>query len=87
MSPGLLKLLSEAPYIFMIVMAGIITILWKENKSKEKKLSELSESVIKITSIYEDKIAGVKSQNDVINEQHSLIIEMLKDIKRILNLD
>lgn len=88
MNPTLFDLLEKTPYLFMIVIGAIIiAVLWKENKAKDTKLSDLSENVIKITAIYEEKLEGVKNQNDIINAQHSLIIEILKDIKRILNLD
>lgn len=88
MDATLFGLLEKTPYLFMIVVCSIIiVVLWRENKNKDKKLTDLSESVIKITAVYEDKITSVKNQNDIINAQHSLIIEILKDIKRILNLD
>lgn len=85
MDSRLLDLLEKSPYMFLIVVLIIaIAILWKTVNKKDAKVYDLADNVIKVASIYERNINIVEKQNREHNEQHAIIIELLKDVKRIL---
>ena len=82
----LLELWSQAPCLFFIAISVvIIRILWKENKMKDHNTHDLAESVIKVAAVYEDRVTDAKELDRISNEQHSMIIDLLKDLQRIVN--
>ena len=85
MDPKLIGLLEQSPFLFLIVVMVIaIMILWKTLTKKDLKIYELAENVIKVASIYEKNINMVETQNKEHNIQHARIIEILLDVKRII---
>lgn len=85
MNSKLLELLEQSPCLFLVtVMVIAITILWKTINKKDTKIYDLAENVIKVASIYEKNINMVETQNKEHNMQHAKIIEILLDVKRII---
>jgi hypothetical protein len=65
-------------------MITAVGVLWRTITKKDAKIYDLAENVIKVASIYEKNINMVELQNKEHNEQHAAIIELLKDVKRIM---
>lgn len=86
MDSRLIDLLEKSPYLFIIIVMIIaIGILWRTINKKDAKVYDLADNVIKVASIYERNINIVEVQNKEHNEQHANIIELLKDVKRIID--
>lgn len=85
MDVRLIELLEKSPYMFLvIVMVIAIGILWKTINKKDAKVYDLADNVIKVASIYERNINMVEAQNKEHNEQHARIIEILLEVKHII---
>lgn len=86
MDPKLIGLLEQSPFLFLIVVMVIaIMILWKTITKKDEKIYSLADNVIKVASIYEKNINSVEDQNNKHNDQHAIIIDLLKDVKHLLD--
>lgn len=87
MTPFIKWLLEQMPVV--VVMGIIIYFLWKEYKAEkelrvnsDKRVLTMSESVVKVTLLYDEHIKLVTKGTEKNTEEHEEIMEAIKKLKK-----